>query len=238
MFDNPQSERPPVPVEGAVASRFGRPRRAVWRWSPPSRPWSLPRHPGSPPGAAIRRDRDRLPLPRRPSDAADRPGADLIVRNQGRNVHNVTIPALGISRDVRPVGRSCRLDRGPARPRSLRALLPDPPGGVRHEGRDRHRGGVSRRLFDLGRSSRGRPYKDRRAEEPLDPLTPSPYASVVYSAPRPVKRWPQATRTPGNRRLLRFGGTLRGLAPSRPIHVDGSGFRLPIPATARDRSEM
>ena len=30
------------------------------------------------------------------------PGRDLIVRNQGRNVHNVTIPALGISRDVRP----------------------------------------------------------------------------------------------------------------------------------------
>ena len=30
------------------------------------------------------------------------PGRDLIVRNQGRNLHNVTIPALGISRDVRP----------------------------------------------------------------------------------------------------------------------------------------
>jgi len=30
------------------------------------------------------------------------PGRDLIVRNQGRNVHNVTIPALGFSRDVRP----------------------------------------------------------------------------------------------------------------------------------------
>jgi plastocyanin len=30
------------------------------------------------------------------------PGRDLIVRNQGSNVHNVTIPALGISRDVRP----------------------------------------------------------------------------------------------------------------------------------------
>ena len=33
------------------------------------------------------------------------PGRDLIVRNQGRNVHNVTIPALGISRDVRPGGQ-------------------------------------------------------------------------------------------------------------------------------------
>jgi hypothetical protein len=32
-------------------------------------------------------------------------GRDLIVRNQGRNVHNVTIPALGISRDVRPGGQ-------------------------------------------------------------------------------------------------------------------------------------
>jgi len=30
------------------------------------------------------------------------PGRDLIVRNQGRNVHNVTIPALGFSRDVEP----------------------------------------------------------------------------------------------------------------------------------------
>ena len=30
------------------------------------------------------------------------PRRDLIVRNQGRNVHNVTIPALGISQDVRP----------------------------------------------------------------------------------------------------------------------------------------
>jgi len=30
------------------------------------------------------------------------PGRDLIVRNQGRNLHNVTIPALGLSRDVRP----------------------------------------------------------------------------------------------------------------------------------------
>ena len=33
------------------------------------------------------------------------PGRDLIVRNQGRNVHNVTIPALGFSRDVRPGGQ-------------------------------------------------------------------------------------------------------------------------------------
>jgi len=33
------------------------------------------------------------------------PGRDLIVRNQGRNVHNVTIPALGISRDVHPGGQ-------------------------------------------------------------------------------------------------------------------------------------
>ena len=30
------------------------------------------------------------------------PGRDLIVRNQGRNVHNVTIPALDYSRNVRP----------------------------------------------------------------------------------------------------------------------------------------
>jgi hypothetical protein len=29
-------------------------------------------------------------------------GRDLIVKNQGRNLHNVTIPALGFSRDVRP----------------------------------------------------------------------------------------------------------------------------------------
>jgi plastocyanin len=34
------------------------------------------------------------------------PGRDLIVRNQGRNLHNVTIPALGISRDVRPGGQA------------------------------------------------------------------------------------------------------------------------------------
>jgi plastocyanin len=33
------------------------------------------------------------------------PGRDLIVRNQARNVHNVTIPALGFSRDVRPGGK-------------------------------------------------------------------------------------------------------------------------------------
>jgi hypothetical protein len=32
------------------------------------------------------------------------PERDLIVRNQGRNVHNVTIPALGFSRDVPPGG--------------------------------------------------------------------------------------------------------------------------------------
>jgi plastocyanin len=32
------------------------------------------------------------------------PGRALIVRNQGRNVHNVTIPALGFSQDVRPGG--------------------------------------------------------------------------------------------------------------------------------------
>jgi plastocyanin len=32
------------------------------------------------------------------------PGRDLIVRNQGRNVHNVTIPALGFSQDIRPGG--------------------------------------------------------------------------------------------------------------------------------------
>jgi plastocyanin len=29
-------------------------------------------------------------------------GRDLVVKNQGRNLHNVTIPALGFSRDVRP----------------------------------------------------------------------------------------------------------------------------------------
>jgi hypothetical protein len=29
-------------------------------------------------------------------------GRDLIVKNQGRNVHNVTIPALDYSRNVRP----------------------------------------------------------------------------------------------------------------------------------------
>ena len=33
------------------------------------------------------------------------PGRDLIVRNQGQNVHNVTIPALGFSRDVPPGGQ-------------------------------------------------------------------------------------------------------------------------------------
>jgi hypothetical protein len=27
---------------------------------------------------------------------------DLVVKNQGRNLHNVTIPALGFSRDVQP----------------------------------------------------------------------------------------------------------------------------------------
>ena len=30
------------------------------------------------------------------------PGRDLIVKNQGRNLHNVTIPALGYSRNVQP----------------------------------------------------------------------------------------------------------------------------------------
>jgi plastocyanin len=33
------------------------------------------------------------------------PGRDLVVTNQGRNVHNVTIPALGYSADVRPGGQ-------------------------------------------------------------------------------------------------------------------------------------
>ena len=30
------------------------------------------------------------------------PGHDLIVKNQGRNLHNVTIPAIGYSRNVQP----------------------------------------------------------------------------------------------------------------------------------------
>jgi plastocyanin len=30
------------------------------------------------------------------------PGRDLVVKNQGRNLHNVTIPELGYSRNVRP----------------------------------------------------------------------------------------------------------------------------------------
>lgn len=30
------------------------------------------------------------------------PGRDLVVKNQGRTMHNVSIPALGFSRDVRP----------------------------------------------------------------------------------------------------------------------------------------
>jgi len=30
------------------------------------------------------------------------PGRDLVVKNAGRNLHNVTIPALGFSADVRP----------------------------------------------------------------------------------------------------------------------------------------
>ena len=29
-------------------------------------------------------------------------GRDLVVKNEGRNVHNVTIPALGFSMDVQP----------------------------------------------------------------------------------------------------------------------------------------
>ncbi len=33
------------------------------------------------------------------------PGRDLIVKNVGRNVHNVTIPALGFSRNVAPDGQ-------------------------------------------------------------------------------------------------------------------------------------
>ena len=33
------------------------------------------------------------------------PGRELIVDNEGRNAHNVTIPALEFSRDVRPGGR-------------------------------------------------------------------------------------------------------------------------------------
>ena len=32
-------------------------------------------------------------------------GRDLVIRNQGRNLHNATIDALGISRDVRPGDR-------------------------------------------------------------------------------------------------------------------------------------
>ena len=32
------------------------------------------------------------------------PGRDLVVKNAGRNVHNVTIPALGIAHDVAPGG--------------------------------------------------------------------------------------------------------------------------------------
>jgi hypothetical protein len=39
--------------------------------------------------------------------AADRP---LVIRNQGRNLHNVTIATAGIDRDIRP-GREFRLDR-------------------------------------------------------------------------------------------------------------------------------
>lgn len=30
------------------------------------------------------------------------PGRDLVVKNAGRTLHNVTIPALGYSKDVRP----------------------------------------------------------------------------------------------------------------------------------------
>jgi plastocyanin len=33
------------------------------------------------------------------------PGRDLIIKNAGRNLHNVTIPALGYSEDVRAGGR-------------------------------------------------------------------------------------------------------------------------------------
>jgi len=32
-------------------------------------------------------------------------GQDFVVENQGRNLHNVTIPALGFSEDVRPGDR-------------------------------------------------------------------------------------------------------------------------------------
>ena len=33
------------------------------------------------------------------------PGRDLVVKNDGRSIHNVTIEALGYSRDVRPGAR-------------------------------------------------------------------------------------------------------------------------------------
>lgn len=33
------------------------------------------------------------------------PGRDLVVKNVGRNVHNVTIPALSVSQDVPPGGQ-------------------------------------------------------------------------------------------------------------------------------------
>ena len=33
------------------------------------------------------------------------PGQDLVVTNQGRNLHNVSIPALGFSQDIRVGGR-------------------------------------------------------------------------------------------------------------------------------------
>jgi hypothetical protein len=39
--------------------------------------------------------------------AADRP---FVIRNEGRNLHNVTIATAGIDRDIRP-GREFRLDR-------------------------------------------------------------------------------------------------------------------------------
>ena len=37
------------------------------------------------------------------------PGRDLIVKNQGRNLHNVTIPSLGYSRNVQP-GKQLEID--------------------------------------------------------------------------------------------------------------------------------
>ncbi len=59
---------------------------------------------------------------------------------------------------------------------------------------------------------------DRRVEEPLEPLTPSPYASVVYSVPRPANKVVPSNLGGSEWQVLRpCWRRSRGLAPPRSL---------------------